>query len=458
MAAVRKNRIKKLKNRVFILMARFCNKKINPEIKEILDQLYPGEDTVKRYREFQVRKYMIMLAIVFIGTAAAVCMHLSSRTHGRLAEGTCLIRNEWGEGNYSVVLEGATERNGGEITYEIKERALTEEERLFLKEQMEDELPESILGENENLMAVNKDLELVSEIPGYPFQIIWQSSDQERIRSDGKVNTANLPPEGEEILLTAVCTYEEESWKMEIIIRLVPRILTPQEQYLAAMQEEILENDMLYTESHEIRLPEKIGDESVLWKEKKEDNSFWLLILGFLGAVLVSLSMDRDLKQKGKRRSEEMIRSYSEFVSKLQLYMGAGLTVRNAFLRIGKEYQEEKNRTGKSRFLYEEVLISGYEFLNGKPENEVYREWGRRCGGMKYRKLSFLLSAHLRQGNDKILSVLSEETDLALEDRKSRARKQGEEAGTKLLLPMMMMLVVVMFLIILPAFSGFGAM
>ena len=52
---------------------------------------------------------------------------------------------------------------------------------------------------------------------------------------------------------------------------------------------------------------------------------------------------------------------------------------------------------------------------------------------------------------------LAEETDLALEERSRLARKRGEEAGTKLLFPMILMLVVVMFLILLPAFSGFGA-
>ena len=76
---------------------------------------------------------------------------------------------------------------------------------------------------------------------------------------------------------------------------------------------------------------------------------------------------------------------------------------------------------------------------------------------MKSRKLAFLLISHLRQGNEKILSLLSDETDAALEERRNLARKKGEEAGTKLLFPMMLMLVVVMFLILLPAFSGFGA-
>lgn len=458
MTVVKRNRMKSIKNTIYRLINRFGTRKINPEIREILERLYPGENSTRKYQDYQVRKCIIMFLSVMIGIAAAVCTHLSSRMHGRLLEGTHLIRNEWGEGDYFVTLKSATDSWEGEIVYEVKERLLTEEEKKLLKKQAAEALPEVILGDNQSLAEVNKNLNLVGEIPGYPFTIYWQSGDYDRIRTDGKVNTANLPSEGEEINLTAVFSYAEESWKQEITVRLIPRILTPEEQYLAAMQDMIHENGDFYAESHEIYLPEKIGDETVTWEEKKSDSSFLLFILGIFGAALISLSMDRDLKQKGKHRNEEMLRSYLEFVSKIQLYMGAGLTVKNAFLRIGKEYQTEKSRTGRKKFLYEEILISDYEFLNGKPEDIVYQEWGKRCGEMKYRKLSFLLTSHLKQGNDKILSLLSEETDLALEDRKNRARKQGEEAGTKLLLPMMMMLIVVMFLILLPAFSGFGGL
>lgn len=102
-------------------------------------------------------------------------------------------------------------------------------------------------------------------------------------------------------------------------------------------------------------------------------------------------------------------------------------------------------------------MISGYQLLNGKAEDRVYREWGDRCDEMHYRKLGFLLSVHLKQGNEKILTLLSEETEEALEERRKWARKQGEEAGVKMLLPMTVMLLVVMFLILFPAFAGFGA-
>ena len=432
-------------------------RKVNGEAVGIMRELYPGEASAKRYQEFQSKKILGMFLIIVIGIVATVCLHFGSREKSRLVEGTRLVRNEWVEGSYVVTLRGITQSMEGEMLYEVRERILGRRERQELVEQMMEKLPEIILGENESLMAVRKNLNLATRIEGYPFSIVWKSSNYDRVRTDGRVNTADLSPEGEMVMLTAVCAYEEEKWEKEIEIKLVPVQLSPREQYLAAMEEELRENDLLYRESAAVMLPEKIGEETVTWEEKSEENSFWPLPASILGAAGLSLLMDGDLRKRRKKRSRELVRSYPEFVSRLQLYISAGLTVRNAFLRIGKEYLSEKEVTGKKRYLYEEVLICSYGLLNGKPEAESYLEWGKRCKDMKYRKLSFLLNTHLRKGNEKILSFLAEETDLALEERSRLARKRGEEAGTKLLFPMMLMLVVVMFLILLPAFSGFGA-
>lgn len=432
-------------------------RKVNGETAGIMKELYPGEASAKRYQEFQNRKMLGMFLIIVIGIAATVCLHFGSREKSRLMEGTRLVRNEWVEGSYVVTLKGITQSMEGEMLYEVRERILDRRERQELVEQMMEKLPVIILGENESLMMVRKNLNLVTKAEGYPFSIVWKSSNYDRVRTDGRVNTADLSPEGEKVILTAVCAYEEEKWEKEVEIKLVPVQLSPREQYLAAMEEELKENDLLYRESAAFMLPEKIGEETVIWEEKSEENSLWPLPVSILGAAGLSLLMDRDLRERRKKRSRELVKSYPEFVSRLQLYISAGLTVKNAFLRIGKEYLSEKEATGKKKYLYEEVLICSYGLLNGRPEAESYLEWGKRCKDMKYRKLSFLLNTHLRKGNEKILSFLEEETDFALEERSRLARKRGEEAGTKLLFPMMLMLVVVMFLILLPAFSGFGA-
>ena len=62
------------------------------------------------------------------------------------------------------------------------------------------------------------------------------------------------------------------------------------------------------------------------------------------------------------------------------------------------------------------------------------------------------LSGFKRRGKIKLYQCRSYYADNAFEERKNRAKQLGEEAGTKLLLPMFLMLAVVLAVVIIPAF------
>lgn len=459
--------------------------KENPKIRESMSRLYPGGEDGKKYREFVVQKLTVVLTAASIGMVMSVCVFFSSRTKDKLMEGAYLARNEWGRGSYQVTLSAETETGQEEIKLEVEERSLNKEERDLLLEKAGKELPTLILGKNESLSAVSRDLNLITHIEGYPFSIAWKSSQPKRIRADGKVYTAsqglpenmdfskntNLPEntdfqknmnfqknqEGqeEEILLTAIFSYEEEQWEKVFPITLKPQQLTRQQVFLQKLQKLLSENDKKSKENIYFSLPEKIENQTITWKEKKEESSGLLLLIGCLGAALGAGAMDKDLEKREEKRRQEILADYPAFITRLQLYMGAGLTVKNAFLKMGEDYQEEREAGGKICFLYEEILIVCRLLSNGTSEEKAYGEWGNRCRVKSCKKLSFLLVSHLRQGNDRILHMLSEERNYALEDEKNRAKRQGEEAGTKMLLPMMLMLAEVMVLILLPAFMGF---
>ena len=53
-----------------------------------------------------------------------------------------------------------------------------------------------------------------------------------------------------------------------------------------------------------------------------------------------------------------------------------------------------------------------------------------------------------------LTQMLKLESVQAFEERKARAKKLGEEAGTKLLFPMFLMLAVVLIIVIVPAFMS----
>ena len=80
---------------------------------------------------------------------------------------------------------------------------------------------------------------------------------------------------------------------------------------------------------------------------------------------------------------------------------------------------------------------------------------GHRINLPVYIKLMSLLSQNVKKGTRDILIMMAGEEQNAMQIRKEMAKRKGEEAGTKLLLPMVVLLGVVMVIVMLPAIINF---
>ena len=139
---------------------------------------------------------------------------------------------------------------------------------------------------------------------------------------------------------------------------------------------------------------------------------------------------------------------------KLVLFAGAGMTIRGAFQRIAGEYEEkQQSRNGQSA-AYEEVMYLCRELNSGVSEGLAYEHFGKRTGLQEYIRFTTLLAQNLKRGNSTLMDRLREEADKAAQERLQQSRRLGEEAGTKLLIPMVLMLAVVMAMIMIPAISN----
>ena len=214
------------------------------------------------------------------------------------------------------------------------------------------------------------------------------------------------------------------------------------------------------------KLPDSAEGLALVWREKVEDVSAGVLILGLVICILVWYVTDYRLHEKTRERNRQLAIDYPQLTSKFVLYMGAGMSVRNVFYKCAEEYRlkaaagsrkgKGNNGTGSGRWLYEEVLLVCNELDSGVPEADAYMHFGRRCRLRQYTKFCTLLVQNLRRGNDTLLQVLREEAETSFEERKNLVRELGEEAGTRLLLPMMIMLGITMLMIIVPAYFSFS--
>ena len=176
-----------------------------------------------------------------------------------------------------------------------------------------------------------------------------------------------------------------------------------------------------------------------------------VIVMGILtGVLLCALEKQKDDEAK-KERQKQMLLDYPEVLNKLTLYLGAGMTLKRAWWKIVTDYEAQREVWGE-RFVYEEMKQTCYEMESGIMESESYERFGRRCERQEYIRLGALLSQNLRKGGKGLGQLLKTEAIQAQEERKAHAKRAGEEAGTKLLLPMFLMLAVVLVIVIVPAF------
>lgn len=203
-------------------------------------------------------------------------------------------------------------------------------------------------------------------------------------------------------------------------------------------------------------LPSSIAGTPVQWSEKREESSLLIFLLILTAGILASCSKDQEIHRSLRKRERELALDYPLVISKMTLFLGAGMSVRNIFYRLGDEYKDKRRKGGAKRYVYEEILLVCRELDSGISETAACADFGKRCRSRQYSKLSALLTANLTKGNGALLKALQEEAEHSFEERRGIARQMGEEAGTRLLLPMLMMLGITLVIIMIPAYFSFS--
>ena len=206
-----------------------------------------------------------------------------------------------------------------------------------------------------------------------------------------------------------------------------------------------------------LSLPTEIDGQRIYYSEH-EDRSYLLLpLLGVIAAMAIYMRQGQARRTEKKQREALLMLDYSELVSKLMVYIGAGLTVRNALETISQHFDALIARGIKEdRPLYQELRTMVIQFRRNMPESEIYLSFGRRVNLKPYTKLVSLIEQNRMNGARNLRALLELEMEDAFEQRKTTARRLGEEAGTKLLLPLFIMLGIVMIIVIVPAMSALG--
>lgn len=403
------------------------------------------------------RKSLVRSGIILLGTIIVVA-GLEIRERYFREEVTQIERNAYGEGirreKLNLEIEGEEEQT---IVVEVSPKHFSDEEiERFFSEAMS-VLEETMLDRNENLECVTENLNLVHELEGYPFVISWQLSRYDVVDMAGSIQKDKLrevDPEGKGILVTvtAILRYEEKEavYQKDIMLFSIEEKRSINE----VASDTVAQMNRQSEEDAYMRLPDSIDGKKIVWKREQKSNAVSLLVLGIVISVLPLFMEQQEKKEEKKKKQEQMLFDYSEIVSQFIILMGAGMTAKNVWKKMVEDYRKQKACSGRVRWAYEEMEITWMEMQNGVPELECYEHFAKRCDLPPYIKLGALLAQNLKKGTKGLWMQMEMEAHRAMNDRKNQIKKLGEEAGTKLLLPMLLMLIVVLLIVIVPAFMS----
>ena len=167
-------------------------------------------------------------------------------------------------------------------------------------------------------------------------------------------------------------------------------------------------------------------------------------LLGPFLAIGLAILQDKELDTKIEDRRTSIMIEFPEFINKLLLLVNAGMTISKAWEKIVTDSK-------KTTPLYDELTVSIAEIRAGKPESAAYEEFARRCKVKEIIKFVSVIILNLKKGGAEVVPALHAQSNECWEMRKATARRLGEKASSKLMLPMAIMLVGIIVIVALPA-------
>lgn len=170
-------------------------------------------------------------------------------------------------------------------------------------------------------------------------------------------------------------------------------------------------------------------------------------IAAYIGMPML---VDNGLKGKIENRRTSIRLEFPEFVNKMTVLVNAGMTISRAWEKIANDMKKDTP-------LAREMQYTMGEISAGKPEAVAFEEFGRRCKIKEIIKFVSVVVLNLKKGGAEVVPVLKMQAEECWEMRKAAAMRVGEEAGTKVLIPMMIMLVGVIVIVVTPAILSFSS-
>lgn len=395
----------------------------------------------------RTKKIALICALALLGVAF-LSDHLAMRDY----LGNHIKKGDVGADETQLEVYVENMESGEKIPYtiDIVEKTLSEQEAQELFEKAKEEIEKGLYYPNESAEAVYTGIHMKSRYVKGKVKASFEMTPSDVLAEDGSVLEDILSENGELLTVNVLLKVQKYECEYQFPIQILEKRKDNQEYFLHEIKKGITETD------DEIILPEKVEGAELKWTKEPSRNFSKILGLELIAILIVVIIARRKKEEERVLRKKQMEYEYPLIVSKFAILLGAGMSVKQVWYNISASYLEKRQKGAEKKSpIYEEMLETYYELLDGETEVNAYRNFGNRVQSATFQRLIRLLNQNNRRGSHGISKLLELESQRAFSERIHLARELGEKAQTRLLAPLLLMMMVIFVIVMAPAVLQF---
>lgn len=382
-----------------------------------------------------------------------VVSYLQEREEMTADEAAAIKKGEPGSGTKEIAMQLDIPELKEKTTYcfSVEEREYTKQEREALFTAAKREIDESLCKQGETTEHITQGVCLPQTLQDGQVEAEWEFEGDGIIEPDGRICEEKVKKTGTLVMVTVQLRYREYECLYQFPVCIYPAEKSGTDAVLQKLEQYVKENQEKYAQQTVLKLPETLLGYELKWSKERTHTPVGILLLGGIVILLLPWYEKEQEQKKKQERQKKIALEYPAMLSEFSLLLGSGMTIRMVWKKLSDTYQKQKKEEHIQNELYEEVCCVWRMIEEGGGEVKAYEGFAKRCGLPCCKRFSMLLIQHLEKGTRGLEKELEREAAQAFEERKNMAKRQGEEAGTKLVFPMLLLLGVVIAVMIIPA-------
>ena len=284
--------------------SRLIKKACSESVKKNIKKLDPGPDSGRRVFAFGRRKIQTLVLVMLAASLMAFLMCIKDNNSHELKNGRLLFREGY-EGNARNVELWARNTLSGKkqrISVQVREKRYSDEMLGLMLKELEEKLSAIVLGENSSVDHVDKKLNFISRIDGYPFELNYRTDIPAVLSFSGEINEEGLrqregASDGVVVKVITELRYDDFQGEIDFYVRVYPKTVNDDESFFDSLKATISLASETSREADYIELPVDPSGRGEAIVEYEEPIPYDSLMVFILGAVIAFLLYKREARQ-----------------------------------------------------------------------------------------------------------------------------------------------------------------